>query len=268
VDASLDYDLPGRPRRRRAKPSGPAAGPNWINQTLAENNNYFSVGMFGTRPPASRAKDDKGTDRCNAAFEALHVLAIDDVGTKVDAARVRDMLGEPSWQLETSPANYQWGYKLDPVVTDLALVKLVQHQLVDVLLGQRRARDPGQNNVGRYMRLPFGTNGKAAYAPGGFKTKLTASSWKRTLELDKDLLLKLDQAWSQLPADPRDTGTRPGAGTSTGTSGSSFHDPDPEELPKADLAGQVLQDPVIQAFEVLGCSATARAARPWGGAGT
>jgi hypothetical protein len=138
------------------------------------------------RPPASRAKDDKGTDRCNAAFEALHVLAIDDVGTKVDAARVRDMLGEPSWQLETSPANYQWGYKLDPVVTDLALVKLVQHQLVDVLLGQRRARDPGQKNVGRYMRLPFGTNGKAAYAPGGFRPSSrhragsARLSWTRT----------------------------------------------------------------------------------------
>lgn len=92
------------------------------------------------------------------------MLAVDDVGVKVDAARLLDLVGVPSWAVETSPGNQQWFWWLWPWVTDLgkarALVRLVEGN---------DARD-----VTRVMRLPVGRNRKMSLGLGqeGFQVHL------------------------------------------------------------------------------------------------
>jgi len=119
--------------------------------TLATNN-YYCVGLFdGPRQLVN--------------FRALVVLGIDDVGPKLDPARVRSLLGPPSYRLETSPANEQWGYVIDPPLEHGDGAAEFQHR-VRVLLTGHDVRDPGMEGLNRYLRLPFGTNGKPGYPPG------------------------------------------------------------------------------------------------------
>jgi hypothetical protein len=112
------------------------------------------VPVLGTCPPETNL------------FQALHVFGLDDVGTKVSAQRALDLLGEPSYRIETSPGSEQWGYRLAPPMTDCARADRMQTRLVDVLIGQVRAPDPGQKGVTRYMRLPVGRNLKASLGLG------------------------------------------------------------------------------------------------------
>lgn len=90
---------------------------------------------------------------CAAAY---HALVLDDVGTKVD----RDLLGNvtPTWSLETSPGNFQYGFKLSPPIHDAAQVKHLQQQLAAAGL-----TDPGALGMVRWVRLPQGINGKPKY---------------------------------------------------------------------------------------------------------
>jgi hypothetical protein len=118
----------------------------------ADHNNYFCVSLFA------------GSRRTKVDFRQAHVLLLDDVGTKVDMAAARGLLGPPTYALETSPGNFQWGYRLDPPVRNAAQFDRVQDELVRRLTGS--AADPGQKGVTRYGRLPVGVNGK-----------LTAGSW-------------------------------------------------------------------------------------------
>jgi hypothetical protein len=109
-------------------------------------NNYFCVSLMNT--PGIRRK---------ANFKALHVLVVDDVGPKVAMALALDTLGEPTYQLETSLGNEQWGYVLEPPITDLARAESLILRTIQALAG---GRDPGMAGVTRLMRLPVGTNTK------------------------------------------------------------------------------------------------------------
>lgn len=102
--------------------------------------------------------DDGRIHRRKANFAAMHVLMIDDAGTKVPLGSIAL---EPSYTLETSPGNFQLGYLLDPPVTDRALAESV----VEAMIAQGLAsdgKDPGMKGVTRYGRLPLGINNKPA----------------------------------------------------------------------------------------------------------
>jgi hypothetical protein len=149
--------FPGDPRT-----AGPSdwAGWRWGQGTLElarDTNNYFCVSTFGQPVRQMRW------------FEALWVLGIDDVRTKVEAQRVHDLLGEPTCKIETSPGNEQWLYKLADPIRNINEAKHLQRMVLDVVMGHLNATDPGQINVTRYMRLPVGANGKY---PGNPRTKL------------------------------------------------------------------------------------------------
>lgn len=98
----------------------------------------------------------RGTRRVIHAFISLHVLVVDDYGTKVPAGVPEQILGVgPTYVLETSPGNYQAGWKLDPPLVDLAWTKGMLARLRDVLGAGDNLTDPVI-----WRRLPVGINGK------------------------------------------------------------------------------------------------------------
>jgi len=66
-------------------------------------NAYVTVAAFGRAP-------DSGFRRRRDTFKAGLALMIDDVGTKVDPAKVNNV--EPTFIIETSPANFQHSSKV------------------------------------------------------------------------------------------------------------------------------------------------------------
>jgi hypothetical protein len=129
----------------------------WVNQ-LPDWNSYFSVSLFRDDRRDGRAR------RRRDLFVSCHVILVDDVGTKVDGDYVRDRVGNPTYALETSPGNFQWGYVLDPPETDPCRVEA----LVDVMIASGMTadgKDPGMSGVNRYARLPQGVNTKKVGEP-------------------------------------------------------------------------------------------------------
>lgn len=122
-----------------------------------QHNTYFCVSSF------------TGTRRRKSEFVALHCLVIDDVGTKVEPATVVEQLGNilPTWELETSPGNFQWGYLFDEPLKSFARAERLINATVDAVAG---GEDPGMKSVSRYVRLPEGRNWKAKHE--GFKHRM------------------------------------------------------------------------------------------------
>lgn len=112
----------------------------------AEQNNYFSLAVF--RP------DETGKyRRQKSQFQALHVVMLDDVGTKVSGERVTL---PPTWLLETSPGNCQAGYLFKEPLTD----GRVADRLMEAIVAAHLC-DPGANGPrARLARLPVAVNGK------------------------------------------------------------------------------------------------------------
>lgn len=112
-------------------------------------NNYFNCSSFmvGESGEVQARKDQ---------FSAFHVLVLDDVGTKVDRAKLAGVT--PTWEIETSPGNSQVGFRLTMPIEDQALVKRLQEAVIAAELC-----DKGAGGSARWMRLPYAINGKAKY---------------------------------------------------------------------------------------------------------
>jgi hypothetical protein len=117
-----------------------------------EHNNYIAVSSFkrGTDDTFRRRKDN---------FSRMHLVMVDDVGTKVPHAK---LVLAPSAVVETSPGNYQAWYFLNPPEADRGRAeRLIDGMVATGLTAD--ASDPGMKGVTRYGRLPVGINGKAKY---------------------------------------------------------------------------------------------------------
>lgn len=112
----------------------------------AAHNNYFSLASF-------RPAEDGVYRRRKAMFCQLHAVMLDDVGTKVDLARVTL---PPSWRIQTSPGNFQAGYLLSPPIKDTRAADRLMQAIVDAGLSDPGAAGP----CARLARLPVGGNGK------------------------------------------------------------------------------------------------------------
>ncbi len=128
---------------------GAWSGKPWIVDKISlpdSHNNYTS---FATFDPDGDGKNR----RQKKHFNALYAVMLDDVGPKVDLNRITL---EPSWQIETSPGNFQVGYILaepitDPIVADNLLKSIIEADLCD----------QGSNGAcTRLGRLPVAINGK------------------------------------------------------------------------------------------------------------
>ena len=130
------------------------------------HNNFFVISTFHPDP------DDGKFHRRKDNFAATFCIMVDDVGTG-PGAKISDLdmmaYPLPSWKLQTSPGNYQYGYIFDQPVMDAALVNALLDGLVDLGLVED-GTDPGMKGVTRYARLPLGSNTKAKY--GGFRCSL------------------------------------------------------------------------------------------------
>lgn len=138
-----------------------------------DTNNYFNCASFY---PA-----DDGLLRAREAQVAgYHCLVLDDVGTKTPLHALPAV--EPTWMLETSPGNFQVGFRLQTPVCDPAIVKAAQRRIFNAGLG-----DKGAGGIGRWMRLPNGVNGKAKYqskAREPFRCRLLKWNPKIAYELE------------------------------------------------------------------------------------
>lgn len=143
----------------------------------AANNNYVCVSTF--------LRDADGSwRRRKANFAAMHVVMIDDIGTKVPRYRI---ILDPSVLVETSPGNFQAWYFLDPPETNPARGDLLVKRMIAAGLSID-AKDPGMRGVTRYGRLPVGCNAKAVYVQslgGPFVQKVESCNLERYVSLDE-----------------------------------------------------------------------------------
>lgn len=118
-------------------------------QCPPDRNNYFNCSSFVL-------DDDNTIQARKEKFSAYHVLVLDDVGTKIDPAKLAGFI--PTWEIETSPGNSQIGIRLATPLRDPAQVKKLQDAVVAAGLS-----DPGASGLARWVRLPGAINGKAKY---------------------------------------------------------------------------------------------------------
>jgi hypothetical protein len=143
--------------------SGAWLGKPWSVDEMflpGDHNNYTSFAAF--RP------DDNGEYRRQKKhFAALYAVMLDDIGIKVPLDRISL---EPSWIIETSKGNYQYGYILSETLRDSAEADRLFAAIIDAEL-----TDPGANGpCARIGRLPGAINGKHADDSGAaWQCKLT-----------------------------------------------------------------------------------------------
>jgi len=89
-----------------------------------------------------------------ALFERLHVIVLDDIGTKGKASDLPEGL-EPTYIIESSKGNFQYGYVLEEPIDNLDSAKA----LVSIMYESGIA-DAGGKMPNKLVRLPEGINGK------------------------------------------------------------------------------------------------------------
>lgn len=149
--------------------SGKPGKGNTLPRMSENGNTYFVI---------SSLKPVNGTPkRKKENFSALHVIVLDDIGTK---AHLPDGI-EPSYLLETSDGNFQAGLILETPLTDLAKADEMYKQL-----GQFGFNDQGLGGPStRYVRLPVGRNNKAKCGPNGFQHNLTAWNPEKRFSIEQ-----------------------------------------------------------------------------------
>ena len=156
-----------------AKPKSDGTG-SWFNNCLLTDRSwrkwdkdkqarawYFCVSAV------TGELNDKGTmvKRGRANLTRVFALVLDDIGTKAVAPPV-----SPSWKLESSPNNYQWGYLLDPSDDIMRFEALVEY------CHQQGWGDAGAGGSYRLMRVPGSANLKDGR--DNFRSRVT--HWKPT----------------------------------------------------------------------------------------
>ncbi|SFC62237.1 hypothetical protein [Collimonas sp. OK412] len=115
-------------------------------QLPADRNNYFALATF-------HREESGKINRQKKNFSALHAIMLDDIGGKVDAERITL---PPSWRIETSQGNYQFGFILAEPLTDGQQADRLMHAVIAADLC-----DPGAGGPqSRLARLPVAINGK------------------------------------------------------------------------------------------------------------
>lgn len=156
-------------------------GGGWARDRLGafspEENQYFTVSLFSPFDDPDRGQR---AARRKELFLATYVIVVDDVHEKVPAERAQ-RLPYPSYRLETSPGNEQWGYLLSAPSWSRDEVD----NLLDGLISQGLnpdGTDPGMKGVTRYVRLPEGSNTKTKYVEQlGHPFKCRMLEWRPDL---------------------------------------------------------------------------------------
>lgn len=130
-------------------------------------NNYFCISTFkASADPADKGKARRRKDLHTATF----VIVFDDVGVgqKVPLENIKLA---PTYVLQTSPGNSQYGYRLTTPEADAAKVERLINGLIATGLATG-GKDPGMAGVTRFIRLPYGVNTKTKYGALGVACEL------------------------------------------------------------------------------------------------
>ena len=103
--------------------------------------------------------------------QAAYVIVLDDIGTKVVAPAI-----EPSYKLESSKGNFQYGYLIEPTED------LDHYGAIVNALGELGYTDKGAGGYNRVMRVPGSINIKTER--NGFVSQITDWQPGRTWDLD------------------------------------------------------------------------------------
>lgn len=158
---------------------------------------YVSTGSFikARMEGKLRAKLDN--------IEHCLFLMLDDIGTKSKMPPI-----EPTWKIETSPGNYQWGYAYAERPTK------AQQSAAVKAIAKAGFSDPGASNAVRWARIPGSLNKKK-----GFSAVLREFHPERLF-----VLSELCDALGVVPDAPRARSTLPASRehhTGSGTTGSN-----------------------------------------------
>jgi hypothetical protein len=121
-----------------------------LSQLNSYNSNYYAICAV------------TNNTRKNDNFISLNVLVCDDVGTKATTPSL-----PPSYIIESSPNNFQYGYILTTPETDQSKAKA----LIDGLV-KSGYTDVAAHGIVRLVRLPSGVNGKNEPDKENFKVHL------------------------------------------------------------------------------------------------
>lgn len=125
---------------------------------------YFCVSTVVPQEPDAEGEPVRPRRRKKDCVAACCVV-LDDVGTKVDP--VAQDLPPPSWVLETSPGNFQWGYILGEPSSDWELYEGFLRALA-----AEEATDAGSVDRSHVFRVPGSENLKPEHE--GFRARLVA----------------------------------------------------------------------------------------------
>lgn len=140
----------------------------WPCNTNASDLNWYTL-------PSLYKPDDTGRYRAKKELaEAVHAVMVDDVGTKVSAEHF--VTCPPSWAIETSPGNCQYGYILIEPITDFGVTDKLKENLIAAGLCDSGAT----GGTARWMRMPVAINGRPKYGSPSPKCKL--SQWSPQLK--------------------------------------------------------------------------------------
>jgi hypothetical protein len=177
-----------------SQPWGSKAPARWIAAGFPV---YFCVSTVRTPDP----DEDGGLywRRGRTDLVAAHVLVLDDIGSKID----NPPPVEPSYKIETSAGNFQYGYLIDPA-DDMAF-----YEQVVAAAAAKGWTDGGAGGSYRVMRVPGSVNVK----PGRnrFKARITEWNPDRCWSLD-DLVAALDLDLDDIEAAAQSSGVQRVAG--------------------------------------------------------
>lgn len=140
----------------------------WPCDTSDPNQNWYAL-------PSLYKPDDTGRYRAKKELVvSVHAVMVDDIGTKVTADRFVSC--PPSWEIETSPGNSQYGYILAEPITDLDIADTLKEKLIEAGLCDSGA----SGGTARWMRLPIAINGRPKYGHPSPKCRL--AQWRPRLK--------------------------------------------------------------------------------------
>lgn len=114
--------------------------------------------------------DGKELNHKHKNFAALHAIVADDVGTKIDPDELLSRGLEPTYIIESSAGNFQYGYVLDEAITNF------DHATAAVgVFGCANLTDKGGVMAGKLVRLPAGVNGKKVDGKENFPVQLVSN---------------------------------------------------------------------------------------------
>lgn len=101
------------------------------DETLLKNLERIPVGRslyFGTSSCTPDPIEGRLYNR-KALFNRFFVLVLDDIGTKVPVSKIPDKL-KPTYIIESSPGNFQYGYVLKEPLDAYAFLKSIEQRIV------------------------------------------------------------------------------------------------------------------------------------------